>query len=309
MSEPTSTVSTLVTNPTVSGESQPLITPEMKSVLEKYSAMSTTHTKYGVGVRTTYPLSTDRDELKSGHQPNPYNPVPFTAPVVHASIWAEGKSLAQSWADPENPEDIATQVAAGRKRVMPYGSSLTNCPFEIINGFPVNPIGITGITGRGELGLWGANPAADPVVFRKVGNFLCLLLIQRADGAKEFALPGGMVDPTDHTISATAVRELKEETGFALDNLKQYFVGQVYSGYVDDSRNTDNAWMETNAYAWYLREDVPSNKIRLHADGDESLVVMWVPVTPALLEDGSLFANHSAILRDAIRLLITTYCA
>ena len=35
-----------------------------------------------------------------------------------------------------------------------------------MNGRPRNPIGRTGITGRGQLGKWGPNHAADPIVTR-----------------------------------------------------------------------------------------------------------------------------------------------
>ena len=38
--------------------------------------------------------------------------------------------------------------------------------YEIVNGRPRNPIGRTGITGRGQLGKWGPNHAADPIVTR-----------------------------------------------------------------------------------------------------------------------------------------------
>jgi len=278
-------------------------------VLAKYPPLAKTHTNYGIGVRTAYPASPARDALKKGETPTPYQPVYNVAGVVTSSVWAPGKPPAQSWADPESKDietDIAAQVAAGRKRVMPYGQSLAHQPFEIINNFPANPMGITGITGRGELGLWGPNPAADPIIFRMINAVLCVLLIQRADGTKQWAFPGGMVDPTDPTISAAAVRELWEETLLAIAGLSQYSLGPVYNGYVDDARNTDNAWMETNAYAWFLTDDVPSNKIKLSegGDGEETLAAKWVPVTPELLEDGKLFASHGAILRDAVRKLI-----
>ena len=38
--------------------------------------------------------------------------------------------------------------------------------YEIVNGRPRNPIGRTGISGRGQLGKWGPNHAADPIVTR-----------------------------------------------------------------------------------------------------------------------------------------------
>ena len=37
-----------------------------------------------------------------------------------------------------------------------------------MNGRPRNPIGRTGITGRGQLGKWGPNHAADPIVTRLI---------------------------------------------------------------------------------------------------------------------------------------------
>lgn len=38
--------------------------------------------------------------------------------------------------------------------------------YNIVNGYPLNPMGRTGISGRGVLGRWGPNHAADPVVTR-----------------------------------------------------------------------------------------------------------------------------------------------
>ena len=73
---------------------------------------------------------------------------------------------------------------------------------------PLNPRGRTGVGGRGVLGKWGPNHAADPVVTRwkladnghrlvaeesgkPVLEFVC---IQRRDTGV-WAIPGGMVDP------------------------------------------------------------------------------------------------------------------
>lgn len=38
--------------------------------------------------------------------------------------------------------------------------------YQVENGYPLNPIGRTGLKGRGLLGRWGVNHAADPVVSR-----------------------------------------------------------------------------------------------------------------------------------------------
>jgi hypothetical protein len=52
--------------------------------------------------------------------------------------------------------------------------------YEIINGLPRNPVGRTGIEGRGLLGKWGPNHAADPIVTRcvKKQNKLIRLYLQ-----------------------------------------------------------------------------------------------------------------------------------
>ena len=38
--------------------------------------------------------------------------------------------------------------------------------YKVVDGYPQNPVGRTGITGRGLLGRWGPNHAADPIVSR-----------------------------------------------------------------------------------------------------------------------------------------------
>ena len=40
---------------------------------------------------------------------------------------------------------------------------------------------------------------------------------------------------------------------------------QVYSGYVDDPRNTDNAWLETVAYNFHDETGEYVGQLRLHA--------------------------------------------
>eukprot|EP00092_Neocalanus_flemingeri_P100402 GFUD01128229.1.p1 GENE.GFUD01128229.1~~GFUD01128229.1.p1 ORF type:complete len:124 (-),score=45.75 GFUD01128229.1:1-372(-) len=83
---------------------------------------------------------------------------------------------------------------------------------------PVNRMGRTGVMGRGVLGRWGPNHAADPIVTRwkrgndgdkvkddKSGkNILEFVSIQRRDNG-QWAIPGGMVDPGEK-VSTTVKR-------------------------------------------------------------------------------------------------------
>ena len=56
--------------------------------------------------------------------------------------------------------------------------------YKIINGRPRNPVGRTGITGRGQLGKWGPNHAADPIVTRFVVYLLTNNLTQTQNLSK-----------------------------------------------------------------------------------------------------------------------------
>ncbi len=154
---------------------------------------------------------------------------------------------------------------------------------------PQNPRGRTGIGGRGKLGKWGANQAADALLTRVRAGALELLLIQRKNG--QWALPGGMVDDGEAPQRA-ATRELEEETGLVLDMGRATL---VYQGYVDDPRNTDHAWMETTALHAHLsdQEDLGTPK-----GMDDAQDAAWQPVRAPLFD--TLFASHGDLVRSAL---------
>ncbi|KAF4521174.1 hypothetical protein B566_EDAN010636 [Ephemera danica] len=186
------------------------------------------------------------------------------------------------------------------------------------DGRPLNPSGRTGLRGRGCLGRWGPNHAADPIVTRwkrdesgeieKHGVTLLPIIqfvaILRGD-CGEWALPGGMVDPGE-MVSKTLQREFLEE---ALDSVesaqaervKQFFSAggaEVYRGYVDDPRNTDNAWMETVAVSFHDSSGEHLDKIALKA-GDDAVGVTWRDLSSNL----SLYASHVNFLEKVASLL------
>ena len=93
-----------------------------------------------------------------------------------------------------------------------------------------------------------------------------MVAVQRRD-TKEWAIPGGMVDAGE-TCSATVKREFMEEAGNVelgdeakrarnLALVDELFArGEVvYRSYVDDPRNTDNAWMETTAFHFHCSDE------------------------------------------------------
>lgn len=181
-------------------------------------------------------------------------------------------------------------------------------------------MGRTGIVGRGLLGRWGPNHAADPIVTRwkRDGNgivakdectskpVLQFVAIQRKDSG-EWAIPGGMVDPGE-TLSATLMREFMEEALSLLemddagkralrDSVANFFARgeEVYKGIVDDPRKTDNAWMETVAINFHDEDSAVVGKLALKA-GDDARNVRWMDVDSRI----NLYANHSEFIRRTV---------
>lgn len=187
--------------------------------------------------------------------------------------------------------------------------------YDIYQNYPLNPIGRTGLKGRGFLGRWGPNHAADPIVTRwkrKDGiivhheisklPILQFVAIQRRD-CGEWAIPGGMVDPGEF-VSATLKREFFEEALNSLclaqsdkqkleEKLEEFFSNgkEIYRGYVDDPRNTDNAWMETVAYVFHDEMGKIAGQINLEA-GDDAAKVRWSDIDSEL----QLYASHKDFL-------------
>lgn len=68
---------------------------------------------------------------------------------------------------------------------------------------------------------------------------------------------------------------------------------EVYSGYVDDPRNTDNAWMETTAYNFHDESGDILKNICFEA-GDDAGKVKWLDINQNL----ELYASHREILEQ-----------
>nr|XP_020508902.1 ADP-ribose pyrophosphatase, mitochondrial [Labrus bergylta] len=218
-----------------------------------------------------------------------------------------------AWADPEigsfSPQ--FNVVDGGVDRTSFEGNYKTE------KGKPLNPRGRTGVTGRGLLGRWGPNHAADPIVTRwkvdakgaKMNHpvskrpILQFVSIKRKD-CGEWAIPGGMVDPGEQ-VSLTLQREFSEEALNSLtlppserakvhERITKLFKSsglQVYKGYVDDPRNTDNAWMETVAVNFHDESGDSVSGLPLQA-GDDAGQVKWVDVDSSV----PFYASHSRFL-------------
>ena len=149
-----------------------------------------------------------------------YTPADITPPELlpaalahHVPDWAEGAAT---------PADVHD---------WPLRQADALVPFQLdARGWPLHPQGRTGRTGR-NLGKWGENAAADPIVVAGHGDDRRVLLITRDDIGVE-AIPGGMCDPGE-TAPTTLARELREETGVDLSDHQPVILGRDL---VDDWR-------------------------------------------------------------------------
>jgi len=241
-----------------------------------------------------------------------YDPISFTAPHI----------LGKPWADPDLASDQNfkprwNQIDGNINRKSHEG------PYKVQNGMPLNIRGRTGLSGRGILGRYGPNHAADPIVTRwkrdERGNpifheqngrkILQCVVIQRRDTG-EWAIPGGMVDAGEN-VSATVRREFMEEaldsTGKGRENVEEsramvnaFFADgrEIYAGYVDDPRNTDIAWMETTAFLFHDETGDKVGQLKLQA-GDDAKDLKWIDLSA----DINLYASHKDFIERAVRQL------
>lgn len=257
-------------------------------------------------------------------------PVYFTHEIVCQNI--------NVWADPfwndmtdEEKSKVISKVSSENKKSLIFENKDLGRD-STYNG-PINPKGKTGIVGRGLLGRYGPNYAADPIVtrFNKEG-ILEMVAIQRSDTG-QWAIPGGMVEKGD-TVSETLRKEFNEEalgntlgTGDAeyvngvhdcskikskedsdyinkiktlKNEIDKLFSNgtTVYAGFVDDPRNTDWAWMETVAVHFHIKDDSPIHDIELRAATDATSAKWYKIKTRSDLD--SLYASHALFVTRAI---------
>jgi ADP-ribose pyrophosphatase len=231
-----------------------------------------------------------------------YKPVNYKAPELKKA----------SWADPSNTSEIQFNSRDGKTDRLSFEGS-----YRVIEAIPINPIGRTGISGRGLLGKWGPNHAADPVLTKwktdestknKIidsisGKPILMFVAILRKNDNEWAIPGGMVDPGE-TISMTLKREFTEEALNSLSdsqseiNINQIFQNGylLYQGYVDDPRNTDNSWMETQVFNYHDDANIFSF-LKLKA-GSDAADVCWMETNSNL----NLFASHKDFLKKTAEL-------
>jgi hypothetical protein len=238
--------------------------------------------------------------------------------VIYGSSASAFEELRQSEEDINSlglPETISS-TALGNLRRLRFSHTGRLARNE--KGYPLNPAGRTGLSGRAHHFLWGPNHRALPVIVRCSSDdreqHLQLLLTsdQLTDaGVAVWSLPESPV-PAGHCISPQLLKGLEEQAISHVDQFDDSSQQEVrsqfqtffrpggtspdnvlYAGVWDQPGNTDHAWSEALCILVLLEEPL-AKKLD---NGSENAT--WVPYDPSM----SLNESHSPLICEALRRL------
>ncbi|KAJ1071012.1 hypothetical protein K5549_003991 [Capra hircus] len=187
--------------------------------------------------------------------------------------------------------------------------------YAVRDGLPLNPMGRTGLRGRGDLSYFGPNHTLQPVITRwrrsldgaicrkNVKKMLEVLVVKRGP-SEHWMLPGGSREPGE-MLPRKLKQVLRREFWSSFESLLTQGM-EVYKGYMDDPRNTDNAWIETVAVSIHFpdQSDVELKRLNSHLHSyDEGMAIRWQVVDERI----SLCDNHKVILQKVAALFGAYY--
>lgn len=212
------------------------------------------------------------------------------------------------WADPPLDSPCA-RMPAYNQLDGPVDRRSNQGDYKLMEGVPRNPRGRTGMIGRGVLGRWGPNHTATPIITRwsrdSMGdvreiNGARLLEVVAVKSRAGWGLPCELVVPGDRLGLGTRrafLREMMKKKKYSTPDEANQSVGDlfgegtlVYKGYVDDAKNTDNAWLETIATNYH---DCTGERFAAFRLSDE---FTWVEATYML----TVFSQHKELLKEVV---------
>ncbi|CAF1266771.1 unnamed protein product [Rotaria sordida] len=193
---------------------------------------------------------------------------------------------------------------------------------------PLNPMGRTGVRGRGALIRWGPNKSIIAVITRWKkhhdqftvidGQRILETLVFKDKYTNDWKLPEAKIlgiesrygaicrsfhelafkdNDSEHSFSFEENDMIKYFESFARVSISTFETTgfeshMAYQGYIDDLRNTDNAWVETEIWNFHYDSNIPFPNLR--QDG----VAIWKDVT----NNFRGFLIQTSMLREITRI-------
>ncbi|XP_029463784.1 transient receptor potential cation channel subfamily M member 2-like [Rhinatrema bivittatum] len=136
----------------------------------------------------------------------------------------------------------------------------------------------------------------DGSICRKKSKKMLEILAVKLPSSEHWALPGGSLEPGE-MLPRKLKQILRQEFWAQFRSLLNRGT-EVYRGYVDDPRNTDNAWIETIAINVHFedQDDLELEELNSHLYSyDPDVSIRWQVVDQKI----PLYANHKEILQQA----------
>ena len=241
---------------------------------------------------------------------------------IDATVWAESGTALGDVGAPGTEGAMLDEFRSSTscRTTFDSGPSYTS---EMLDdrGVPLNPLGRTGMRGRGALGRWGPNPFVHSVLARRdaEGGGYRMLAVRRRDNER-WAIPELRVADVAALLAdgaagddawAAWVRDLQRLAYAHADGTASQAAAAemlaaaagastlLCGGYADDPRNTDNAWVETSVWLHRCRA---GSALEPKAAG-AAVGAAWVTMRDDDLRFRSLHADHREWAEAALQLL------
>lgn len=165
------------------------------------------------------------------------------------------------------------------------------------NSRPLNPAWRTWIAWRWDLYYRWPNLVVDPVIVRKNSyNWKIEILLVKRKNTNMWEIPWTFLF-SDEKISDAIIRWIKEKVWFEIENLEYDITEQIY---MHDSRNTDNAWIESQWVVIFTDKHINTANLNYIWDTDYA---EWIDIESNILQH--LFINHIELINKALQKLVT----
>ena len=145
--------------------------------------------------------------------------------------------------------------------------------------------------------IWGRGPFVTVDALVRASDQILLVRRGRAPGKGLWALPGGFLDGRERVLQG-AIRELREETGFALldSTLEEALAGTVVFDHPDRSVRGRTI---THVHYFDLKHARPPEV----AGADDAAEAAWVPIAGLAAMESRFFEDHFNILNHFLSLV------